>query len=142
MAKRPKKDGKSSPGGLPFGNRHVKFVGDASEASSLSEAGAKKFVPNQRLDWLHDGYQPPAEPVDLRRLSSGSTLDWVWWCCLKCHRENYGVRWWALVGKDGCTHDPHDKNQRSFASWCRDMGLTLPRGPKAQPVNEDDNPWT
>lgn len=31
-----------------------------------------------------------------------SSLDFVAWCCLQCHRPHYGVRWWAE--RDGCGH--------------------------------------
>lgn len=133
-----KRSVKSKPGGISFGNSRVKFVGDDAEMASVSKAGRQKFVPNQRLDWLHDS-RPATEPVDLRRLSSDSSLDWVWWCCLQCHNERFTVRFWAFVGNKGCVHE---KPATSFASWCRDMGLVVPRKPKTTTETTEEDVWS
>jgi hypothetical protein len=153
MSRKPSKSGKPSTGGVPFGNSHVKFVGDDAAASPVSKAGRKEFVPNQILDWLHDSPRSAAEPVDMRRLpvSSVPGLEWVWCSCVKCKRTRRTIHWWGLgdaCDHEGGWHEPTNNNPKgfsnesihgTFASWCRDMGLTIPR---AKEKTKEENVWS
>lgn len=98
----------------------------------------------------------PDPTLDMRRLlgeSSVPGLEWVWWSCVKCKRTRRGIHFWAFWGgcdHEGGWHEPTNNNPKgfsnesifgTFASWCRDMGLKLPRGPRTK-AEEEENPWT
>ena len=122
MARR-KASAKSTPGGLSFGNKHIKFVGDDAETPPVPEGGGKKFVPNTRLDWLHDDQGPVSETaVDLRPVprSSFSSLDWVWYSCVQCRNVIHAVHFWAIRGS--CSH-PYsgDAGREAFERFCESL---------------------
>lgn len=102
---------------------------------------------------------PNAEPlpdptVDMRHVSSVPDHIWVWWCCVKCHRERHTVHWWATFVREGCSHEdgwhePTNNNPKgfthegihgTFASRSRDMGLSE-AVPEPKKIEMEEDVW-
>jgi hypothetical protein len=140
------------------GRSSVRFVGEVVDGDAPPVPKKRKSAePVWRSDVVAgaaDSRSLPDPTLGVRALyrSSFAGLAWVWWSCTICKRTRYGVHWWALwwgCDHEGGWHEPTNNNPKgfsnesihgTFASWCRSMGLTLPRALKE--IVEEASPWT